>query len=149
MLRKAGYFLLDVAFRTLCFAGVTAYIVAPDRLQADADVAAHAVGQDSAARALRLVPQPIYLALLVALGICLLAALDCGGWIRRGFDALFGCAPCARCWRSMHACMRACARGPPDDYGGGGYGGGGGRYGDSYDVERGSRYGRSLSPYMH
>jgi len=115
-LGKAGGYLLDVAFRTLCFASVTAWIVAPDRLREDADVAAHAVGQDSVASLLATTPAVVFYMPLALLGLLLLATALNSCFGRRGADECFGalgriisccsCGPCVRCWRACFPAER-------------------------------------------
>jgi Ca2+-binding EF-hand superfamily protein len=139
-LGRAGAYLMDVAFRTLCFASVTALIVAPDRLRADADVAAQAVGGDSAERLISSVPQAFYFGLLGVLALLLLAWLDLCGF-RRICDKILVCAPCASCWRCWVSCLRSCVAGR-SQYRDGYDERYGGRYSDPYDVERGPGYGR-------
>ena len=71
-LAAAGAYVVDLIVRTLAYATVTALIVAPDRLAADADVAAHAVGGESAASLLSRLPVGFY---YVPLGV-----LTVPGW---------------------------------------------------------------------
>jgi len=111
-LARAGAYIMDVAFRAVVFAGTASYVIAPDRLIADADVAARAVVGQNAAEVVAQVPSIMYIVVLGMLALLVLAWLGASCGLRRFLCLPFwrncrgcscrGCLSCLPCCRSSY-----------------------------------------------
>ena len=146
-LSGACAYLVDVAFRALCYAMMTALIIAPDRLRSTADAMARVVVGEESAEALRNRYGALLMLITALASTTLLIA-----WVvvscrlgKRASDAMLGCVSClrwgcscARCWR---ACIgRGAQNGASDRYAEGT------DYGYKYGEYEGERYGGRAGP---